>query len=59
MIFAEMLSEFHTTLGYLFNAQWDQYVAIRENIVSKREIARDLIKFALAKPEYPESHWRE
>lgn len=56
MIFAEMLSEFHTTLGYLFNAQWDQYVAIRENIVSKREIARDLIKFELAKPEYPESH---
>jgi len=53
----EMLSEFHTSLGDLFNAQWAQYVAIRENIVSKREVARDLIKFALAKPEYPDIYF--
>jgi flavin-dependent dehydrogenase len=50
---AEMLSEFHTLLGKLFNEQWSQYVSIRENIVSKREISRNLIKFALSKPEYP------
>jgi flavin-dependent dehydrogenase len=54
---AETLSEFHSLLGKLFNEQWSQYVSIRENIVSKREISRNLIKFALSKPEYPDIYF--
>jgi flavin-dependent dehydrogenase len=52
-----MLSEFHTILGNLFNAQWSQYVAIRENIVSKREVSRNLIKYALGRPNYPDIYF--
>jgi len=53
----EMLSEFHKNLAAMYNPIWAQYVAIRENIVSKREIARNLIKYARNKPEYPDIYF--
>lgn len=54
---AEMLSEFHTNMANLFDPQWAQFVAIRQNIVSKREVARDLIKYAKAQPNYPDIYF--
>jgi flavin-dependent dehydrogenase len=54
-----MLSGFHTILGDMFNKQWLQYVSIRENIVSKREVSRNLIKYALERPEYPNIYFGE
>ena len=56
---AEMLSEFHTLLGNMFNAQWLQYVAIRENILGKREVYRELMQFIRDQPGYPEVYFGE
>jgi flavin-dependent dehydrogenase len=55
----DVLSEFQVLLGNMFNEHWAQYVSIRENIVSKREIARDLIKYARSRPEYPDIYYGE
>jgi flavin-dependent dehydrogenase len=49
----EKFSVFHQRLGAMYDPIWAQYVSIRKNIVAKREVARNLIKYALAKPEYP------
>jgi flavin-dependent dehydrogenase len=51
------LSEFQTLLGKLFNEQWTQYVAIREHIVGRREVYRDLVNFIRNKPGYPDLYF--
>ncbi|MDL2217640.1 FAD-dependent monooxygenase [Christensenellaceae bacterium OttesenSCG-928-M15] len=55
----DVLAQFQTLLGNMFNEHWAQYVAIRQNVVSKREIARDLIRFAKERPEYPDIYYGE
>ena len=55
----EMLSDFHALLGNIFNEQWAQYVAIRENIVGKREIYRELVQYIRNQPNYPDVYFGE
>lgn len=51
------LSEFQKRLGEMYNPIWAQYAAIRKMIVGNREVARDLILTARAKPEYPDIYY--
>lgn len=45
----DVLKEFFEKLSEMYNPQWQNYVMIYENIVSKREVSRNLIKYAQEK----------